>query len=150
MSHMQIAHRGLLRCSSKLNGVESCAIAWRAPALPASDSTNMPIVIREGKAWGLMMTSGWIPDSENGISFEGHFCDITPFWPWREENLSPIIGLRGTLSFMLMRCAGCVPYYKESVYILYTCRSAGTYFTTDDSNFFNECNLVFLVLKELC
>lgn len=37
-------------------------------ALPAMDSISIPIVIREGKALGLMITSGVIPDSLNGIS----------------------------------------------------------------------------------
>jgi len=42
------------------------------------------------------MTSGCIPDSENGMSTAGHFCEQTPFCPCREENLSPIIGARVT------------------------------------------------------
>lgn len=84
--------------STHRNGVASCAIPCMAPALPARLSTNMPIVIRDGKACGLMITSGCMPDSVNGMSTAGHFWEQTPFWPCLEENLSPITGDRGTLS----------------------------------------------------
>jgi len=60
-------------------------------------SISIPIVIRDGKALGLMMTSGVIPDSVKGISIYGHNMDRTPFYPCLEENLSPITGLRGNL-----------------------------------------------------
>jgi hypothetical protein len=39
----------------------------------------MPIVMRDGKACGLMMTSGIMPDSLKGMSIAGHFCEQTPF-----------------------------------------------------------------------
>jgi hypothetical protein len=40
--------------------------------LPAIDSMSMPIVMREGKACGLMITSGTMPDSENGMFWVGY------------------------------------------------------------------------------
>ena len=55
------------------------------------------------------MTSGWMPDSEKGMSMDGHFCEQTPFCPWREENLSPMMGERGTRNLMLIFWQGCVP-----------------------------------------
>lgn len=42
-------------------GVASTQLPVRAPAFEAMDSMSMPIVIREGKAWGLMMRSGRMP-----------------------------------------------------------------------------------------
>ena len=71
-----------------------------APDLPAMLSTSIPIVIRLGNACGLMITSGWIPLSLNGMSMAGHFCEHTPFWPCREENLSPMTGERVIRSVM--------------------------------------------------
>lgn len=62
-----------------VNGVASWARPCIAPALPAKLSTNMPIVIRDGKACGLIMTSGCIPLSLKGISIMGNFCEQTPF-----------------------------------------------------------------------
>ena len=53
------------------------------------------MVIREGKACGLMIKSGRIPvASAKGMSASGQGRERTPFWPWREENLSPTTGLR--------------------------------------------------------
>ncbi len=77
--------------------------------MPASDSMNMPIVMREGKACGLMMTSGMMPDSLKGMSTVGHFWEHTPFWPWREENLSPITGERGRRRVIESVWQGSVP-----------------------------------------
>lgn len=62
-----------------LKGVASWARPCRAPAFPAILSTNIPIVIRDGKACGLMMTSGCMPVSEKGMSIIGNFCEQTPF-----------------------------------------------------------------------
>ena len=87
------------------NGVASCARPCIAPALPAILSTNIPIVMRLGKACGLMITSGCIPLSEKGMSMAGHFCEQTPFWPWREENLSPMTGARVIRSVRLIFCS---------------------------------------------
>jgi hypothetical protein len=58
------------------------------------DSINMAMVIREGKACGLMMTSGDMPDSLKGMFSCGHSWDMTPFCPCLDANLSPITGLR--------------------------------------------------------
>lgn len=77
-------------------GVASWASPCMAPALPAILSTNIPMVIRLGNACGLMMMSGCIPLSENGMSTAGHFWEQTPFCPWRDENLSPMTGERVT------------------------------------------------------
>ena len=44
-----------------------------------------------------------MPVSENGMSSHGHSRDMTPFWPWREANLSPGTGLRLKRSLMLAR-----------------------------------------------
>jgi hypothetical protein len=57
-------------------------------------SMSIPMVMREGKACGLMMMSGVMPDSVNGMSACGQSSDLGPFCPCREENLSPTIGLR--------------------------------------------------------
>ena len=65
-----------------------------AETFPAMLSMSMPMVMREGKALGLMMMSGVMPDSEKGMSIWGQSTLRTPFCPWREENLSPMIGLR--------------------------------------------------------
>ena len=76
-------------------GVASTNSPFSAPALEHRLSSSIPIVILEGKACGLMMRSGLIPeDSANGMSASGHGRESTPFWPWREENLSPTTGLR--------------------------------------------------------
>ena len=57
------------------------------------------MVILLGKALGLMMTSGVMPDSVKGMSILGQSIDKTPFWPCLEENLSPMTGRRSNLSF---------------------------------------------------
>ncbi len=66
----------------------------REPTLPPSISSICPMVIRLGIAWGLMIRSGVIPDSVNGISSEGWMRPMTPFWPCRDANLSPTSGTR--------------------------------------------------------
>lgn len=92
-----------------LNGVASWARPCIAPALPAILSTNMPIVIRLGNAWGLMMTSGCMPLSVKGISTAGHFCEQTPFCPCRDENLSPMTGARGMRNVIWIFCSSVPP-----------------------------------------
>ena len=64
---------------------------------------SIPIVMRDGNACGLMMTSWVRPESVKGMSVAGHKIDITPFWPWRYENLSPITGLRRIRSVIATR-----------------------------------------------
>jgi hypothetical protein len=56
------------------------------------------MVILLGKALGLIIISGVIPVSVNGMSIFGHNIERTPFCPCLEENLSPITGLRSNLS----------------------------------------------------
>ena len=76
------------------------------PLYPLPPSMQLPLTIREGKACGLIITSGDIPLSVKGISSVGHNIDITPFCPCREENLSPITGFRGNRSVTLARESG--------------------------------------------
>ena len=53
------------------------------------------MVMRDGKPCGLNKMSGVMPDSVKGMSSAGHSRkSSTPFWPWRDENLSPGMGLR--------------------------------------------------------
>lgn len=92
-----------------LNGVASWARPCIAPALPAILSTNMPIVIRLGNAWGLMMMSGCMPLSVKGISTAGQFCEQTPFCPCRDENLSPMTGARGMRNVKWIFCSSVSP-----------------------------------------
>mmetsp|Transcript_35730 Transcript_35730/g.81153 ORF Transcript_35730/g.81153 Transcript_35730/m.81153 type:complete len:225 (-) Transcript_35730:895-1569(-) len=75
-------------------------MAWRAPPFPAMLSSSMPIVMRDGNPCGLKSMSGVSPESVNGMSSAGQRRDRTPFWPWRDENLSPGTGLRLILSLM--------------------------------------------------
>lgn len=44
--------------------------------------------------------SGTIPDSAKGNDSDGHKNELIPFCPWREANLSPIIGFRGILHWI--------------------------------------------------
>ena len=72
---------------SKLKGVASWYMPCSAPALPAMDSTIIPIVMRDGIAWGLTMMSGIIPVlAQNGISSSATTAPIVPFCPCRDEN----------------------------------------------------------------
>ena len=73
---------------------------WDA-SFPPSVSTNWPIVILDGMAWGLIMTSGTTPSTVKGMSSCGTRSPITPFCPWREANLSPSSGTRRSLTFTL-------------------------------------------------
>ena len=66
---------------------------------------SMPMVIREGNACGLMMMSGVIPLSVNGMFSCGYSVDMTPFCPARDANLSPMTGLRLNLSLMPTFCS---------------------------------------------
>ena len=76
---------------------------------PLDLSTSMPIVMRDGNAWGLMMMSGVMPLSVNGISCAGYRILITPFCPAREANLSPMTGLRLKRSLMPTFCSASSP-----------------------------------------
>ena len=72
-----------------------------AAALPVIDSINIPTVILDGNACGLIRTSGEIPSAVYGKS--SHFAKIPriPFWPCRDANLSPISGVRISLTLIL-------------------------------------------------
>src|SRR5205807_4278472 len=65
-------------------------------------STNWPIVILDGMAWGLIITSGTTPSTVKGMSSWGTRSPMTPFCPWREANLSPSSGLRKSLPSTLI------------------------------------------------
>ncbi len=62
------------------------------PTLPPIISNTCATVIRDGIACGLMIRSGVIPCSVNGIPSAGTKCPMTPFCPCRLANLSPISG----------------------------------------------------------
>ena len=40
------------------------------------------------------MMSGEMPSMEKGMSSWRYVIPHVPFWPWRDENLSPICGTR--------------------------------------------------------
>ena len=68
-----------MRCSDQfftieyyVKGVASFGFPSIAAALPTIDSTNIPIVILDGKACGLIITSGQIPLSLNGKFTDGY------------------------------------------------------------------------------
>ena len=52
------------------------------------------MVMRDGIACGLTMMSGVTPSTVNGMSSWRYVMPTVPFWPWRDENLSPICGTR--------------------------------------------------------
>ena len=74
--------------------VPYCKSPARTPAFPETSSIILPTVMREGKPCGFMMMSGVMPWSVKGMSVCGAMRPTTPFWPWREENLSPTSGRR--------------------------------------------------------
>lgn len=59
--------------SEDWKGVASTHVPVSAPALAPMDSISIPMVMREGKAWGLMMRSGRMPvEDAYGMSTSGH------------------------------------------------------------------------------
>mmetsp|Transcript_43054 Transcript_43054/g.100899 ORF Transcript_43054/g.100899 Transcript_43054/m.100899 type:complete len:205 (+) Transcript_43054:618-1232(+) len=60
--------------------------------------------MREGKPCGFMMMSGQTPRSEKGRSSCCTMRPMTPFCPWRDENLSPSSGRRVERMRILIRC----------------------------------------------
>ena len=78
------------------NAVQSPVAPYIADALPVIVSTNCPMVIREGIAWGLIIKSGRIPSAVNGISRSGITKPIVPFCPALDAILSPIFGIRSS------------------------------------------------------
>ena len=50
--------------------------------------------MREGMACGLTMMSGTTPSHVNGMSSCVYVMPMVPFWPCRDENLSPTCGVR--------------------------------------------------------
>mmetsp|Transcript_21852 Transcript_21852/g.62188 ORF Transcript_21852/g.62188 Transcript_21852/m.62188 type:complete len:208 (-) Transcript_21852:1120-1743(-) len=100
------------------NGVPSClGVPCMAATLPATLSMSMPMVMREGKPWGLNRMSGTRPDSVNGMSSCGHSRLRMPFCPCRDENLSPTMGLRlhrSLSSTLSATCEVCLRYAATS------------------------------------
>ena len=78
--------------------VQSPKPPYIAHAFPVTVSTNWPIVIRLGKAWGFIIISGLIPSCVNGMSASGIILPTVPFCPQRLQNLSPILGMRSSLT----------------------------------------------------
>eukprot|EP01139_Manchomonas_bermudensis_P002638 Amastigsp_a5308_12.p5 type:complete len:113 gc:universal Amastigsp_a5308_12:1642-1304(-) len=52
------------------------------------------MVMRDGTACGFMMMSGTMPSREKGRSSWRYVMPQVPFCPWRDENLSPMCGMR--------------------------------------------------------
>ena len=84
-----------------IKAVQSPKPPYKQHALPINVSTNCPIVIRDGNAWGLIIISGFKPSSVNGISSSGIIKPIVPFCPHLEQNLSPIAGTRSLRTLTL-------------------------------------------------
>ena len=80
-----------------LNAVQSPNPPNIAQPLPINVSTNCPIVILLGNACGLIIKSGLIPFSVNGILFSGIISPTVPFCPHLLQNLSPIAGILSSL-----------------------------------------------------
>ena len=59
---------------------------------PCSISNNYPIVILDGNACGFIITSGFIPFYEYGISSSGNIFPNKPFCACIDANLSPNTG----------------------------------------------------------
>ena len=76
-------------------------------ALPASSSSILPTVMREGKPCGFMMRSGTMPLSVKGRSSWPTMRPHTPFWPCLELNLSPSSGLRVERNSTFTRKSSC-------------------------------------------
>ena len=79
------------------NAVQSPKEPLIAHAFPTTLSISCPIVIRLGRAWGLMIISGRIPCDVNGISCSLTTIPIVPFCPALDENLSPNEGILSSL-----------------------------------------------------
>ena len=72
-----------------------------AAAFPVTDSRNIPTVILDGNACGLIRTSGTIPSAVYGRSSWFTNNPTTPFCPCLDANLSPISGIRRSLTLIL-------------------------------------------------
>src|SRR5574338_863140 len=72
-----------------------------AAALPEMDSMNIPTVIRDGNACGLIKTSGITPSAVYGKSSYRARIPTTPFCPCLDANLSPISGILMSLTLIL-------------------------------------------------
>ena len=78
--------------------VQSPNAPYIAPVFPAKHSTSCPMVIRLGRACGLMIRSGRTPSAVKGISSSGITRPTVPFCPHRLHTLSPISGIRTCLT----------------------------------------------------
>src|SRR3989344_1681328 len=86
---------------SPTNAEPSNWLPLNAAALPQIDSMNMPTVILEGNACGLISTSGEIPSAVYGKSSAFAKIPSTPFCPCLDANLSPISGILISLTLIL-------------------------------------------------
>ena len=86
---------------SPTNAEPSILLPRNAAAFPVTDSRNIPTVILDGNACGLIRTSGTIPSAVYGRSSWFTNNPTTPFCPCLDANLSPISGIRRSLTLIL-------------------------------------------------
>ena len=101
-------------------------------AFPVIVSINWPIVILLGIACGLIMISGFSPDSVKGIFSSGISNPIVPFWPHLEQNLSP---MEGILSSRIRIFARRLPFSSLEIKVLSTIPSCPFFVLTDWSKY---------------
>ena len=85
-----------------LNADASASRPESATNFDAIISSSCPSVILLGIACGLIIMSGVMPSAVKGISSSGTISATTPFWPWRDANLSPSSGILSLLTFILI------------------------------------------------
>ena len=78
------------------NAVQSPNPPYVTHAFPNKHSINCPIVIREGRACGLIIKSGRMPSFVKGMSSSGIIKPSVPFCPALEAILSPMAGMRSS------------------------------------------------------
>ncbi len=86
---------------SPTNAEPSNLAPRNAADFPQIDSIIMPTVILDGKACGLIKTSGDIPLAVYGKSSALAKIPKTPFCPCLDANLSPISGILISLALIL-------------------------------------------------
>src|SRR6478736_1470257 len=79
----------------------SILLPRNAAAFPVTDSRNIPTVILDGNACGLIITSGTTPSAVYGRSSWLTSSPTTPFCPCLDANLSPISGILRSLTRIL-------------------------------------------------
>ncbi len=89
-----------LLSGSPLNMVPSMISPFIEAIFPPIISRICPTVILEGMACGLIMRSGIMPSSVNGMSSCGTTAPMTPFCPCLDANLSPSSGILSLLTLI--------------------------------------------------